>query len=341
MPSIARNAPIGEHLIVRSQLTGQPLTYFVPYPITQLAAQLKPSSAGTSVPSPMALWLLIPFLCRRNCRVPGFIEPAMIRAHAALMAGQLVLQSIEDLAGLAAGLDPKVRGLRQQICYAGGKTPSAAQRIYAPASDLPTLMDALLEFLQRNDLTQWDALEVAVLTEEYAVRTHPFVDGNGRWSRVLAVYAGARSGDRWSGAAAAIFSKAAWELARPLLESASNRGLAPYFETVRLFSDTLYAAAVKRGLVADIERLGFILDTAITTPASRHRLLAEFLARGTLHADVVQRGLACSQKKAAGVIDGIATSGITWVHRSGPTLSCAALHAAMNERIEQAINITQ
>lgn len=341
MPSIARNAPIGEHLIVRSQLTGLPLTYFVPYPITQLVAQLKPSSAGTSVSPPVALWLLVPFLCRRNCRVPGFIEPAMIRAHAALMAGQMVLQSIEDLEGLAAGLDPKVKGLRQQICYAGGKTPSAAQRIYAPASDLPALMDSLVEFLQRSDLAQWDALETAVLVGEYAVRIHPFVDGNGRWSRVLTVWAGARSGDHWAGAAAAVFCKAAWEQAHPLLESVSNRGLAPYFETARMFSDSLYAAAAEQELVSDIERLVLILDTAITAPASKHRLLAEFLARGALREDVVQRGLACSKRKAAGVIDAIASIGVPWIRRSNATLSCTMLHAAMNQQIERAISVAK
>jgi hypothetical protein len=327
-----RDAPFGRHVTILSSVTGRPLTYFIPHPITELSSRLSPSRQRPAASSSVAAWLLTPFMCRRDGQTSGAVEPAMIRAYARLMAGQIVISTKSDLIELAAGLEPQACQLRQQISYAGGRTPSAAQAIYAPASDLPTLMDSLAEFL-KGDLEQKEASEVAALVSEYAIRVHPYVDGNGRWARLLTAYAGTRSGDLWAGVATAVFRKTGWDVARTTLDRASHYGLVPYFDAARRFSMALYASLDNRGLCANIEQFVALLNSVISLPIHRYRLLAEFLARGSLHEDILQRGLACSQKKAAGIANAVASLAIPWISKKSAELSCAALHEEVDKQI--------
>ncbi len=327
-----RDAPFGRHVTIPSSMTGRPLTYFIPHPITELSSRLSPSQQHSATSSSVAAWLLTPFMCRRDGRTSGTVEPAMIRAHARLMAGQIVINTRSDLIELAVNLEPRACRLREQISYAGGRTPSTAQTIYAPASDLPILMDSLAAFL-KGDLEEKEASEVAALVNEYAIRVHPFVDGNGRWTRLLTAYAGARSGDLWAGVATAVFRKTGWAVARRTLDRASHYGLVPYFDAVRRFSIALFAALDNRGLCANVEQLVALLNSVVTSPAHRCRLLAEFLARGSLQESILQKGLACSQKKAAGIVDAIASLAIPWVSKRREELSCAALFEEADERV--------
>jgi len=76
-------------------------------------------------------------------------------------------------------IDINVAGQYRQLqVYVGGHVPP-------PPEDVPQLMTALVEWLQSTEFKLLHPIEAAALTHYQLVWIHPFVDGNGRTSRML------------------------------------------------------------------------------------------------------------------------------------------------------------
>jgi hypothetical protein len=165
-------ASIGQHVIVPSSLTGAPLDYFVPYPLPEVAAQCRTSSSALpgATEDFSSILPLIPLLA--TGRSDSF-DINLLKLHAQVACGLRSPRSTSELIDFGNEINGSPAGLRQQIVYSGGPTPSSAGVIYPPASELPGLVESMAEFLG-SDLSGWSADELAVLVCEYAVRVHPF-----------------------------------------------------------------------------------------------------------------------------------------------------------------------
>lgn len=186
------------------------LDYFVPYPLTE-AAQILPARSGRQDPQSDpdlhigSVLLLVVLLSEARGGAMG-ADAALLRLHTQVMAGHRKLSSVDDLLKLGREINPGNDGLRRQIAYSGGPTPSTASHLYPPPSELAELMECLAAFMA-EDLSRWDPIDVAVMACEHAVRIHPFNDGNGRWARLLALEAGRRAGSVWAGACAGLVNQ--------------------------------------------------------------------------------------------------------------------------------------
>ena len=96
---------------------------------------------------------------------------------------------VEDLCAIHATLlnterDRRVAGVvrTEQNWIGGGVTPRNAQFIPPPPDYVPALLDDLIEFCNRDDLS---AVTQAALAHVQFETIHPFADGNGRTGRCL------------------------------------------------------------------------------------------------------------------------------------------------------------
>jgi Fic family protein len=69
-----------------------------------------------------------------------------------------------------------------QSWIGGGVTPRLAQFIPPPPDDVPDLLDDLVSFTNRDDLS---AITQAAIAHVQFETIHPFADGNGRVGRCL------------------------------------------------------------------------------------------------------------------------------------------------------------
>jgi hypothetical protein len=94
--------------------------------------------------------------------------------------GNIVLQDILDLHLRVLGyVDPVAAGrFRTTQVYVGNLVPP-------PASELSGLMNDFIEWLNSDDANQLHPIQLAALAHYTLVAIHPFVDGNGRTSRLL------------------------------------------------------------------------------------------------------------------------------------------------------------
>lgn len=302
-PRQSAAAPIGQHVTVPSSLTGRPLTYFIPDPITELASRLAPAvkrNAHDNKIVPEAAWLLVPYLTRSAVDT-STSSPALVELYRQVLLGQRALRTVDDLIRLANEITPRARHLRQQMAYAGGPTPSTAEILYAPASAVPALVDSLFEFLA-SDLTGWEPAEVAALVGYCAVHAHPFEDGNGRWSRLLSAYAGTLAGRHWDGIAVATFQKACKVHLISLWASARYAGLSTYFEDAKRFSLQLRKDCELVGIPNVVRDIVEVLRTRVERGAAASRLAFDLFTKGFLQESELRRLLGCSRKKASSIL---------------------------------------
>lgn len=305
-----RSAPCGQLVIVPSSVTGKPLAYFTPLGATELAACFTPQPIVHTDRRRAAPWLLL--------RVFAAMESGGAAAlYAQAMAGTLPAHSRAELVSIASRIDPANNALRAQISFAGGKTPSTATHIYAPPSELGRLVDDLAAFLRSPALHE-DPVQRAVVAMLAAVKAHPFVDGNGRWSRLLAIVAAQGAGDPWAGMAPGLLTKKQWSNDLADLEAFSRHGIAAFTQRVRVFSDSLYAACRAQGLVDAIDAVAAWLDAHVVSRKQRVALMSRLAGDGRLSVATLRAVLECSEKKAAGLVDRLAAASAPWSDR-GPS----------------------
>ncbi len=97
------------------------------------------------------------------------------------------LLTIRDILEVQAIIEENDAGFRK-LPGTELKNQQTGQTVYTPPQhpdDIQTLMTNLEQFLNRNELTDWDPLTKMALIHHQFESIHPFYDGNGRTGRVL------------------------------------------------------------------------------------------------------------------------------------------------------------
>jgi hypothetical protein len=221
------------------------------------------------------------------------------KLHIAVGAGRRTFRTAGDLIQLGNDINQGQSGLRRQLAFGGGPTPSKADVLYPPSSELPALVESMGGFLH-EDLSHWPAPDLAAFVCEYAVRVHPFFDGNGRWARLLAVEAGLRAGSIWSGACAALFNKQRISSAASRLRYANVPSMEQVLNESRRFSTSLGVRLAQSGILADAERFWALALRFASSKPEAMAVVLECLANPESDAEALARGFGWSAKKSSG-----------------------------------------
>ncbi len=233
--------PPGRIDMIPSAVTGVPLKYFTPDLLPDL---IERCSSFVSVPEVGAKdpALMLMFLGHLS-RVRGdTTDPAYSKLLGQAFFGRLDCTDTNAMVRLGASISPRASGLRQEIAFVGAPTASQAKLVFPSHECLPELLASLAGSFAKPPKGM-DAAVFAALVAFFAVHAHPFKDGNGRWSRLLAVQAGAALGAGDSGLVAALFqSTFKYELAFSIWPKAYLSGLGEYLDASRSFEESLREA---------------------------------------------------------------------------------------------------
>jgi Fic/DOC family len=321
--------PIGTRLTVPSSLTGAPLTYFCPHPLRTLVADtLVTNGADTTVP-PVDVglgMLLVRYLLRRgllptaagspHARFESFLRPQVLRSEA-------------DFMSLASAMLGRPQRFREAISFSGGASPSSASHIYPPHQEIARLFAELPAFFD-EDWRGYAATDVTAMLFYYALSTHPFANGNGRWARQVAIAAAAKAGDVWSAAVLlTLFSNRESRLI-DTWRQAQDQGLSRYLCMCRTARRRLVVYAEGPGAVSLLVS-AYVRLEARCGQRDAEKVFGAVLVDGIVDAERVAALLACSKKKAHGVLDALFENSNT-TGLSGP------VHSALWDTVDAALS---
>lgn len=234
------DVPPGRWDRIASSLTGKNLNYFTPDPLPDLLSRCR---------IPVNKWVLRPeetknaglMLVREAAKRPstGQVDTKDALRLCEIYVGNFKWDTTEDMIGLARKIVPGLQGLREEMAYTGGPTGSTASHIYAPASTLPILLDSMTEGL----CGQIDSTDPAIFTAIvgfFGAHAHPFLDGNGRWARAVALYGGVSHGNAMAAMINIAFQNVCLpELAEDIWPRCRSSGLRHYLERSLAFEQEL------------------------------------------------------------------------------------------------------
>ncbi len=300
--SRAPSLSAGVKLTVPSALTGMPLSYFCPHPLRELAnTWLSDRDIASSVEIAsdkvggllLVRCLLSAGLLPRSEHNPVsdfalFLRPRILKSKADMML----------LWGEITGRPPK---FREAISFSGGASPSTAAHIFSPHQEIERLFDDMCEFLD-EDLRGYPVLKVVALLHYYALEVHPFPNGNGRWSRQLAIATSARMGDIWSAAILlTLYANhegqvvSAWRRAQDHGLGGYLDGCEAYRERLRLHLENSIFVRSARALHAALVELCGMRDADAIFCLQIHG--------GSLDQARISSLLGCSRKKSQGIFE--------------------------------------
>lgn len=214
-----------------SGITGKALPFYTPEPFDVLLKQcslLPPRDRqdGASEDRPITPLLLRAIAQKRD----GTVDVAQARRLFDAAMRKRSFEQIDEFAAIGKSISSRVTGFRSEIGFAGGKTSSQANQIFSPPAAIPALMESLRAEIAQTHFVI-DATSFAAIVGFYCIHVHPFVDGNGRWTRIIAITAGAIQGDPVSAALnAAFLTSCSAELIHGVWPSSKVTDLGRYLE---------------------------------------------------------------------------------------------------------------
>ncbi len=177
----------GQHIFVRSSITGEELEYFVPSTISNIEA----SRLAATVSPPTDNNTFLPYAAIMASRGGATLSVEIItRARflnvlAISCRGKFLdVESIRELHAKAGGANATRSTYRDSMVWVDGLRPVDAKLIPGPASTVLPLMRDYVAFIRRGDI---DINAKLALAHYQILMIHPFFDGNGRLSRLLAL----------------------------------------------------------------------------------------------------------------------------------------------------------
>ncbi|WP_408951859.1 Fic family protein [Lysobacter sp. Hz 25] len=332
------SVPMGRFDSVPSAITGVPLTYFTPAPLNELLRRFgtAPIARNYSFGSRDSNHCLI--LVRLASLSSGqVVDIEQARRLAGLWLQPAAWTSVEQLIEFARSISPGIKGLREEISFVGGPTASRAKHIFAPASELPNLVEEIAGSLGSENISV-DAAAIAALVGFCAVHAHPFVDGNGRWSRALAMYAGMRKEGRAAMSATVFLSAENQLLCERIWPDARRAGADTYMAALYAFERTLFvhldATPKLVGLLDEVNDV--VRAAARGSRRLSERLMVQLYAEGGLALAELRARCGLSTRAATGCAERLRETGLlgvragaAWIDMAEPlALAADAVSAA-------------
>ena len=177
----------GQRVFTRSSITNEEFEYFLPSTISDIEAP--PPPATLSPPTDDDVFLPHAAIVASRGRVmlsAETIEQArLLEALVYSWRGKSPdIASFPDLHAKANGVNRTRSTYRDSMVWVDGLRPVDAKLIPGPASTVLPLMLDYADFLRRRDIP---ALVKLAIAHYQILMIHPFFDGNGRLSRLLAL----------------------------------------------------------------------------------------------------------------------------------------------------------
>lgn len=255
--SSGANIPLGRFDVIPSAVTGAPLRYFTPDPLSLLLARCV-GECSDEAPRPMDQAFVLLLARSAATDHSGSVNASYAKLVAQTALGHVRYIDSESILKLGSCISPRAREARQEIVFSGAVSASASKHVYPPYEALPTLLTSLADGLNCPP-EGMDASVFAAVVGFFCVHVHPFLDGNGRWSRVLSTQAGALLKGSDSGVISAIFqSRFKHALAHSIWPSARLTGLKEYLQMAKSFE-----AALRSGVEPEVVELSGLALSAL------------------------------------------------------------------------------
>ena len=185
---MAAKIAAGQRIFTRSTITNEEFEYFLPSTISNIEAS---PLAVTLSPPPVDDNIFLPHAAIVVSRGRAMLSVEILERARSL--GALArswrgkspdIEDIPDLHAKADGGNRTRSVYRDAMVWVDGLRPIDAKLIPGPASSVLPLMRDYIDFLRRTDIS---ALVKLALAHYQILMIHPFFDGNGRLSRLLAL----------------------------------------------------------------------------------------------------------------------------------------------------------
>lgn len=336
-PSVDR--PAGAFHALPSALTGKALRYFVPSALITLIEDSAPKRTNRSIvaATPEACLLLLRAASRRTSAHTEDAAQAQ-RMSGLLLDGQPIL-TVEGLLSLGAQISPSSRQIRSEMAYSGGPTASTARHLYAPHSAIPDLLASLSDSLN-NPWANVPSVVTTAITGFFCAHTHPFLDGNGRWSRLVALSSGiARSDYLGTMINVAMQNTCVRPLARKVWETSRTQGLRNYLDASLDFERALLTNPGFCAALRASHSIASAMRHAIPGRRQRHATLHRLHADSSMMFNDFRRTCGLSERAVSGLLQKIASTSEGMIGVDNGTLNLQNLHGTVDDALGKAREI--
>lgn len=297
--------PTGRSDAVTSGITGGILRYFTPDPLPDLLARCVRANDAMPTESQSAYGLALALAGPASLR-HGKIEHRLAALYCDVVTNNIRFPDKQSLILLGQQGNSRGNRLRREMVYADALIPTMARQIYAHHDQLPELLDSLwVGFRQPNSV---DGVAHAAVTGFFCAQVHPFLDGNGRWSRLVAAAAAARVGRPVDAMLCALYLNLCKDvLTKQVWPATRAYGLRAYIDSAHKFTEAFSAVADPRS-IAVIESLNEALMRLAPNARLGSRMMCRLYSHGELPMDVVKHELNLSSKVVASCLDRIGES---------------------------------
>lgn len=332
----ATDRPVGRVDCVLSGITGKPLRYFTPDPLPELLrrARLVAGPERCEVEPLLAVLLVREAARNTSTRV---IDLPQARRFLGVLQNNNYFPTHSDLVSLAKAVNPKIQGLREEIIFVGGVVPTSSRHIYAPHAALPELMHSLVEGLAGDDIQSCDPLVASVIVGAFCGYAHPFVDGNGRWSRLVSASTARTRTMLWPAMVGAAFQNACkTPLSERILPEATSSGLRGYLVAALRFEKALFKELSARAVLDCAMQITGVLKGAAGSQPAVYASLARLYATGRLPITELKKDFGLSDRAANGLAQKAVAGVSGMVGVEGVFLDAGRLVQELDAGMEQA-----
>lgn len=302
--------PIGWRATTPSYIEGHNLEYFTPYPFSELLGKVKCCSQVRFEPlndgldSYLFAALIDDTISRRRNQAAS---ANLIRPDSQTksiddnrMKHRIDVPSLIDFAEQVLGQHQAM--LRDQAVYTKGRS-----LVYAREDLLQELLQDYADTLNSGPQNK-DKAAFLILAQMTMLLIHPFLDGNGRYTRALLLSLGAQH--HCLGTAAMLTGIQWWnrEWFNDTITAARNRGLNFYIDAMVTRLKRAEDQIASRNISLTISNFLAALQMAAGSQKSARRLVDSIVATGEIESTSIAATLCCSDRKANGVRESLLLS---------------------------------
>ena len=141
------NMPLGRFDVMPSAVTGRPLRYFTPEPLSVL---LERSLGACLSEEPQSMHPALSLLLARVAATDHAVnlDVAQAKRIAQIALGHVSCTSLESILKLGSDISPAAKKPRQEIVFSGAASASASGHVYPSHEAVPALLSSLVDGLK-------------------------------------------------------------------------------------------------------------------------------------------------------------------------------------------------